>query len=281
GNYAAANAFLDALARHRRAHGLPAVALAWGLWADASEMTGHLDDVDLRRMRRSGVLPLSTRDGMALFDAAPGVDASLLVAARIDLAALRGDAVPALFKGLVRAPARRGVAASGAGEQAGPSLAQRVAGLEPADRERVLTDVVRGEAADVLGHSTAVSIGPDRQFKDIGFDSLTAVELRNRLNGVTGLRLPTTLVFDHPTPKAVARFVAEELPTGNSGLAGQLDQLEAGLWADSVDHEVVAERLEKLVLRLREPARVAAEADIDTVSVDRLLDLIDEEFDLS
>ncbi|MCP2241558.1 SDR family NAD(P)-dependent oxidoreductase, partial [Lentzea aerocolonigenes] len=283
GNYAAANAFLDALAQHRRAAGLPAVSVAWGLWADSSEMTGHLNQVDLARMRRSGVLPLSAGDGMALFDAAPGADAALVVGARIDVAALRDSTVPELLKGLVRAPSQRGVA--GAGEQSGPTLAQRVAGLSASERERVLIDVVRGEASAVLGHATTASVGNDKQFRDIGFDSLTAVELRNRLNGMTGLRLPTTLVFDHPTPKAVARFLAAELPSHSAadGLLSQLDRLEAGLRAaDDADHEAIAERLEKLVLRLREPARVAgAEADIKSASVDQLLDLIDTEFDLS
>ncbi|MEU7104978.1 type I polyketide synthase [Streptomyces sp. NPDC046215] len=216
-NYAAGNTFLDALAAHRTAQGLPATSLAWGLWEEASASTGHLDDVDLQRMARSGLLPLSSADGMALFDASattgPAGDA-VLAATRLDLAALRkqsGEPLP-LLRGLVPAGRRRaGTAAAG-----GSSLAGQLAGLSRDERGRMLTDLVRTHVAGVLGHSGQGTVDADRAFKELGFDSLTAVELRNRLNAATGLRLPTTLVFDHPNPGALAAhlgtLIADEDP---------------------------------------------------------------------
>ncbi|MEV0643481.1 type I polyketide synthase, partial [Streptomyces sp. NPDC050619] len=205
GNYAAANTFLDALAQHRRARGLPATSLAWGLWAEDG-MAGSLDAADLERISRSGIAPLSNEDGLALFDAALGSTEPLLVPAALDLAAVRRmPNVPGLFHGLVRQSVRR----TGAGEGSG-TLANRLAGLSDGDRARALLDLVRAEVALVLGHSSADTVAPDRAFKELGFDSLTAVELRNRLNAATGLRLPTTLVFDYPNPGVLAEHLAAE-----------------------------------------------------------------------
>ncbi|MCC5481302.1 SDR family NAD(P)-dependent oxidoreductase, partial [Streptomyces sp. JA03] len=215
GNYAAANAFLEGLAQRRRAEGLSASALAWGLWAEASGMTGELDDVDLRRIARGGVLPLSSEEGLALFDTAVGVDEAVLLPMRLDLAALRAETaatgtVPALLRGLVRTPVRR--AAGGPEVSAdGGSLAQRLLGLTHVDRERLLVDLVCERVAAVLGYSRADLVEPGRAFKELGFDSLTAVELRNDLRSVTGLRLPATLVFDYPTPGDLARYLRDEL----------------------------------------------------------------------
>nr|AEP40934.1 polyketide synthase type I [Amycolatopsis sp. FU40] len=207
GNYAAANAFLDALAQRRRAEGLPAVSLAWGLWEQSSELTGSLDKSDVGRMNRSGMTALSAEAGLALFDAAIGSEAAVLAPVRLDLAALRtAAAVPPLFRGLVRTPARR---AGRAGSADG--LRQRLAGVGEAERERVLLEVVRTHVAGVLGFSAPGAIGASRAFTDLGFDSLTALELRNRLNAATGLRLPATLVFDHPTPAALARQLQTQL----------------------------------------------------------------------
>nr|WLE93516.1 PKS T1 (KS-AT-DH-KR-KS-AT-DH-KR) [Streptomyces sp.] len=207
GNYAAANAFLDALAQRRRAEGLPAVSLAWGLWEQSSELTGSLDKSDVGRMSRSGMTALSAEAGLALFDAALGAEASVLAPVRLDLAALRSaDAVPSLFRGLVRTPARR---AGRTGSADG--LRQRLAGVGEAERERLLLEVVRTHVAGVLGFSAPGAIGAARAFSDLGFDSLTALELRNRLNTATGLRLPATLVFDHPTPTALARQLQTQL----------------------------------------------------------------------
>ncbi|HZN17913.1 MAG TPA: SDR family NAD(P)-dependent oxidoreductase, partial [Micromonosporaceae bacterium] len=219
GNYAAANAFLDALAAHRHAQGLPATSVAWGYWAQATELTGHLGQGDLARVRRTGVLPLPAGQGLALFDAACMLDEPALVAARLDTAALRAQAgagaVPALLRGLVRAPARRAVHEAAAASE----LSARLAGRSEAEQDRVLLDLVRTHAATVLGHTSLESVEPRRAFKELGFDSLTAVELRNRLGAVTGLRLPPTLVFDYPTPALLARHLREEVSGARSGAA--------------------------------------------------------------
>jgi len=207
GGYAAANAYLDALARHRAAHGLPATSLSWGLWEQVSALTAGLSDADRRRGARGGVGALPTADGLALFDAALATSEPHLVPVRLDLAALRGSGtVPPLLRGLVRPSTRtaaRGAAAS--------SLRQRFAALaEPARSEAALA-LVRDHVAEVLGHGSPAAIDPDRAFQEMGFDSLTAVELRNRLTEDTSLRLPATLVFDHPTPLALARRVLADL----------------------------------------------------------------------
>ncbi|WP_239157704.1 type I polyketide synthase [Streptomyces sp. SID13726] len=216
GNYAAANTFTDALAQHRRALGLPATSLAWGLWEERTGLTGHLEAGDVGRMRRTGVTALDSARGLALFDAALTAVQPLLVPIALDRAALRRQArsgsLPALLRGLVRtAPARRTAADTAAPADAGHTLAQRLAGTTPGEADRVLADLVRGHAATVLGHESATAVDLDRAFRDLGFDSLTAVELRNRLSTATGLRLPATLVFDHPTPQRLASHLRETL----------------------------------------------------------------------
>ncbi|MEU2794835.1 SDR family NAD(P)-dependent oxidoreductase, partial [Streptomyces sp. NPDC007100] len=208
GNYAAANAYLDALAAHRRAAGLPATSLAWGMWnTTASAMTGALADVDRSRMARSGAIGLSEEEGLALFDAAIADDRALSVALRLDPAALRGQDVPALLRALVRAPKRR--AAAGTGPDGG--FAGRLAGLAPDARRAAALDLVRTHVAAVLGFAGPDEITPDRAFQDLGFDSLTGVELRNQLGAAAGLRLSATAVFDYPTPQALADHLVTEL----------------------------------------------------------------------
>ncbi|GHC78395.1 type I polyketide synthase [Streptomyces flavofungini] len=198
-NYAAANAFLDALAQHRHASGLPATSLAWGLWADASGMTEDLAETDRGRLTRAGAAALSTEEGLRLFDAALALPAPVAVPMRLDLAPLRArpETVPPLLRALVRTA--RPEAAKAAG-----SLAARIAELPEDERLPALLDVVRTAVAAVLGHASAAEVEPERSFGDLGFDSLTAVELRNRLDAATGLRLPATLVFDYPTPVVLA-----------------------------------------------------------------------------
>ncbi|MGW5450306.1 type I polyketide synthase, partial [Streptomyces asiaticus] len=221
GNYAAANAFLDALAQHRRAHGLPGTSLAWGLWADSSGMTGELDEADVSRMSRGGVVALSATEGLELFDAAYRTDEALLVPVRLDLAAMRAEAastgvVAPLLRGLVRVPARRaaeGAAASGA-------LARRLAGLDEAEQLDALLELVRTQVAAVLGHDSLDTVEPHRSFRELGFDSLTAVELRNALGAVSELRLPATLVFDYPTPAVLAEFLRAEVVGAAAAVAG-------------------------------------------------------------
>ncbi|MGY1583073.1 SDR family NAD(P)-dependent oxidoreductase [Streptomyces sp. MN13] len=210
-NYAAANAFLDALARHRRAQGLPATSLAWGLWDGDTGMTGTLDEGDLARMRRAGMIGLTPEEGLALFDTAcAGADAAP-VPVRLDLAALRRTGAPSpLLRGLVRGPVRRTVDTAGQ-DTPGGALADRLAQLPAAERNRLLLDLVRTETAAALAFAGLDEVPPAKAFKELGFDSLTAVELRNRLNAATGLRLPATLVFDYPNPTALADLLATEL----------------------------------------------------------------------
>ncbi|WP_191878742.1 type I polyketide synthase, partial [Streptomyces filipinensis] len=221
GNYAAANTFLDALAEHRRAAGLRATSLAWGLWAQDSEstMTGSLDHTDLTRIKRMGLAAIPSADGLRMFDAALATDRAALAPIRLDTSAFRdgqGQPVPPVLRGLVRvAPVRRTARSAPKG-----SLGQRLAGLPEAEREQVVLGLVRTEVAAVLGHAGAQSVGADDSFKDIGFDSLTAVELRNRLNSAVGMRLPATLIFDYPNPLTLARFLtAEAAGTGEAAAA--------------------------------------------------------------
>ncbi|MFD4694474.1 SDR family NAD(P)-dependent oxidoreductase, partial [Streptomyces sp. NPDC058463] len=213
GNYAAGNAFLDTLAVHRRAKGLAAVSLAWGLWAESAGMGGRLSDTDLARMARAGTRPLSAEQGLALFDAALESDSPALVPIRLDLAAVRDSAeIPALLSDLVPAPTRRVVRRDAvAGSDSASTLKRRLAALGVPEQLDVLLDLVRTGAAAVLGHATADAIEAQRAFKELGVDSLTAVELRNRLTAATGLRLPVTLVFNYPTASELAEHLRTEL----------------------------------------------------------------------
>ncbi len=210
GNYSAANAYLDGLAQWRRAHGLPATSLAWGMWAQTSGMTAGLGSGDLHRVRRGGIVGLSTAEALDLFDRSVASGLSLLVPLRFDLASLGAEAAepPPLLRGLVRPARRTARPVPKAGEG---GLVERLARLSAAEQERLLIELIREQAASVLGFPTVDPIGPEQAFRDMGFDSLTAVELRNRLNTATGLRLPATLVFDHPTPLATAEFLRDEL----------------------------------------------------------------------
>ena len=208
--YAAANTFLDALASWRRADGLAGLSLAWGLWEQNSEMTAGLADTDRRRMTRLGIAPLSSQNGMALFDAATSTSRALLVPLALDTAALRhADSVPPVLQNLVDTPLRRRVVSATGGSELG--LARRLAGLSETEQDRLLTELVCSHAAAVLGHSGSEALDPQRAFKDLGFDSLVAVEFRNRLNTATGLRLSATLIFDYPTPRTLVGHLQTRL----------------------------------------------------------------------
>ena len=202
GNYAAANAFLDALATHRRARGLVATSIAWGFWAQATGLTGALRDDDVERMARGGIGALSNEEGLELFDAACAGSEALVVAARLDRGALRDQArigvIPPLLGGLVAAAPRGAPGAGG-------SLARRLAAASGGEREQLVLRDVLAHAAAVLGHGSPEAIDAQRAFKELGFDSLASVELRNRLAAASGLRLPSSLIFDHPTPVDLAR----------------------------------------------------------------------------
>ncbi|WP_245971032.1 type I polyketide synthase, partial [Streptomyces rishiriensis] len=234
GNYSAANAFLDAFAQWRRAQGLPTVSLAWGLWAESGGMIATMSESDQARMGRGGVLPLATEDGMALLDTALldttlSGEAPTLVPVKFDFTALteqaRAGHLPPMLRGLVRRPRRTArTAAAGTGSATGDSLADRLATLTHEAQQRHLVELVSGEVAVVLGHAGAGDVGAGQAFSDLGFDSLTAVELRNRLNAVTGLRLPATLIFDYPSPGVLAEFLRGELVGEEAGAGGSVDR---------------------------------------------------------
>ncbi|MEU3731013.1 type I polyketide synthase [Streptomyces sp. NPDC033538] len=270
--YAAANAHLDAFASWRRAQGLPALSLAWGPW-EGDGMAAALDGADAVRLRRTGLVPLTRQEGLALFDAALGAEAPVLLPLRVD-PARAGTDLPTVLRGPTAVAPRRAVARTAAGSDpgpAGPTLADRVAGLPRTERADLVLDLVRAEVAAVLGHTGTDGIPAGRSFKDAGFDSLTAVELRNRLTAETGLRLTPTLVFDHPTPQALAEHIDSELPGADTAVLALIGQLTQAVdQADTLDdraRQTLTERLRQLLTRLGEsggdtaPAGPGADTD--------------------
>ncbi|EFE78150.1 polyketide synthase, partial [Streptomyces filamentosus NRRL 15998] len=220
-NYAAANAFLDALAAHRAALGLPAKSLAWGLWGQVAGMGGKLAGADMSRHARGGLLPLTTEQGLALFDASLGTATAADVAVRLDLDALRTSPAqthPAL-RGLVGGGARRSAAGATGQDGTATTFAERLAALPEGERHTTVAGLVRAHTAAVLDYASAEEIDADLEFHRFGFDSLTAIELRNALDSATGLRLPATLIFDHPTPAALAAHLLDELTGTGTGAA--------------------------------------------------------------
>nr|WP_280275847.1 type I polyketide synthase [Nocardia wallacei] len=214
GNYAAANAVLDALAEYRRARGLPGASIAWGPWA-GDGMAGRLAGTDRQRMARAGLLEMPAAQALSILDGVIGSDLPVAVAARLDHAALeRGGFVPPILERLVRRPVRP-VATSDRAPRAS------FAGLTGKRRRQAVLDLVTAEAATILGYPEASDIDPHRPFLDLGFDSLSAVELRNRLRAATGLSLPATVAFDHPTSAAMAEFITGLL--GDTGPAADDD----------------------------------------------------------
>jgi malonyl CoA-acyl carrier protein transacylase len=287
-NYAAANAALDALAAGLRARGRTALSVGWGMWATATGMTGHLADAD-RDHATGDNTALSDADGLALLDAALAADRPHLVAARLDLAGLRARAgslpVPPLLRTLVPPPARR---AAGTEGQDAATLTARLAAADPSERRQTVLDLVRGHAATVLGHASAAAVDAERGFTDLGFSSLTAVEFRNRLSAATGLRLPTTLVFDHPsaarlTDHLLEQLVAEDPGSGPAELLAGLDRLDtalSGLGPKDTTHTRVISRLHALLARYDTAdgtALVTAAGDLNTADDENLFAFIDNE----
>ncbi|WP_307826936.1 SDR family NAD(P)-dependent oxidoreductase [Streptomyces pactum] len=308
-NYAAANAFLDALARHRRARGLPAHSLAWGLWEERSALTGALDDADLARFARSGVLPLPTATALALLDAARTTAEPALVPLRLDTSALRGPAAghraPALLRDLAGTGPAGPADTAGTGtatraDRAGTTggttrLGDRLAAMDDEQRRRVLLDLVRTHGAAVLGQTEPPRIDPEKGFLDLGFDSLADLELRDRLQEITGLELAATLIFDHPTALALADHLCEQYAVDDTVRLGpaleELDRLETFLTPFAADEEArstIALRLADLLTRWGGEARAtlgpgtgspdapAGRADLASATDDELFDLLED-----
>ncbi|MFH8760765.1 beta-ketoacyl reductase, partial [Streptomyces atroolivaceus] len=293
-NYAAANVFLDALAVRRRAEGLPAQSLSWGLWEETSELTATLGESGLRRMSADGLLPFSTEEGLALFDRAIASGLPHTAPVQLDRARLRGgEDTPALLRGLVRSAPRRATAPPA------QALRGRLSALPAGERQEALLETVRGQIAAVLKYGTGDQISATRPFTELGFDSLTAVELRNRLDRTAGTRLPTTLVFDYPTPEALTGRLLEILLPGTEAEEWgreTVDRLEAMLDDERDEAEVnkLTARLETLLLRWRERSRTLAGTapgggqaqdvgadELSEVSEEELLRYIDDEIGLS
>ncbi len=206
GNYAAANAFLDALGAYRRAEGLPATSLAWGAWDQAAGMTGSLSETDRGRFARSGIVSLSDEQGLELFDTAREIDKPFLLPARLDFGVLRTQAkagmLPAVFRKLIRAPTRKA-------SDAGGTLARELATSPESEWDSIVTNLVKSHVANALGHTNPDTVDMTRGLLELGLDSLGAVELRNRLSMATGLRLPAGLALDYPTAAALSSHIRD------------------------------------------------------------------------
>ncbi|ORB62309.1 type I polyketide synthase [Mycobacterium shinjukuense] len=290
GNYAAANAFLDGLAAHRRERGLPGLSVAWGLWEQGSAMTAHLAERDRARMNRAGLAPMPGAQAVGFLDAALLVDRSVVVAARLDHAALAGAAAPPLFRQLVT---HRRILAGADTVNSTSGLVSRLRGLSPERRHHELVELVCSNAATVLGRASG-DVDARQAFQDLGFDSLTAVELRNRLKTATGLTLSPTLIFDHRTPADLAEHLNAQLGTaadavGNepnllarfNEIAGELQTLldQPGWKPDDKKH--LTTRLHAMLTSLTAPAVAAPEEpfddDITTATESQLFAILDEE----
>ena len=284
GGYAAANAFVDGLARVRRGCGLAGVSLAWGPWAGGG-MVSRLGVGERERLGRSGLVPLGVGEGLGLLGRSLGAPGAVVVPVRVDVGvvAAGGEAFPGLLRSLA-GPVRRSAAAGGVGVS---GLAGRLAGLGGGEALRVVLEVVRGEAAGVLGFGSGGGVDAGRAFAEMGFDSLTAVELRNRLGVVTGLRLPPTLVFDHPNPTALAQHLVTrllpEVPSATVSMLQDLDKLEAAVpELDRSDRARIRAKMEALLAKWGETQK-ADEApddrDVESATEANIFDLIDSELE--
>ncbi|WP_156179068.1 type I polyketide synthase, partial [Saccharothrix sp. ST-888] len=275
-SYAAANAFLDGLAQHRRAVGLPAASLAWGAWSGSGGMADRLGEADSRRLAQSGVGALTEEAGLALFDAAVGRDEAVLMPALLDLAALaQGNRIPPLLRGLVRSSSSRRVVQ--AASTASAALRRSLAELPAEERITRLLDLVGTQAAGVLG---TAEVALDRAFSELGFDSLTAVEFRNQLNEATGLRLSATLIFDYPNPLVLAQHLETELaPADGAGGGDQEDAVRRALGAIPLarlrDSGLLDSLLELAGLKPRPESDEPAESgeSIDAMDAESLISL--------
>ena len=285
-NYAAANAYLDGLARERRRRGLPGISMAWGFWSLRSTHTGRLEGRDVGRIAGLGVAEMTTEEALALFDAAVDSEEPCPVTSRLDRRKLGEPDTPPVLRGLATGKRRGGRDTVDSGGSA--DLRARLTAGSVAENQRTLLDLVRNHAANVLRRSSAAQVAADKAFRDMGFDSLTAVELRNRLNRATGLRLLSAVAFDHPTPTALAEHLGEQLGVSAEDpgevVRAELDQWESrleSLTADAHARDQVVKRLEDLLGRWRDEPRpdskVITEESIATASDDEMFAILDRE----
>ncbi|MFV2013614.1 type I polyketide synthase [Micromonospora sp. LOL_027] len=281
--YAAANAFLDAFAVRRRAAGRPATAIAWGPWAGG----GMVDETASAHLRQLGIGELDPRLAAGRLVEAGGEETALVVA---DVDWARFGPIHTLAR---PRPLVAGLLppTAGPGQPVGPAeagtLVVQLAGLDDGDQLQVLSDLVRAQAAAVLGHGDATDVAPGTNFKDLGFDSVSAVDFRDRLGAVAGLRLPATIVFDHATPAALATYLRDELCGPGSEaepVLATLDRLEAlagPLTPDEIARTRITGRLQSLVSRLTEvvdgPAVTTVVDRLAEASADDVFDFIDKE----
>ncbi|TDT97698.1 8,8a-deoxyoleandolide synthase [Streptomyces sp. 846.5] len=297
--YGAANAYLDAFAEQRRGRGLPTTSIAWGAWGGG----GMVDESESDRLQRYGVPTMDPELAVTAFQQALDHDDTCLVVADIVWERFTAvytaarprhlfDEIPEVRRAAVAATAQQQRTANSEQEDEGVQFARRLTALGRAEQERTLLQLVRTQAAAVLGHSGPGAVSSEQAFRDLGFDSLTAVELRNRLRTATGLSLPATLVFDFPTPLALSRRLLTEIaPVQDLGTElSQLDELEALVATlDSGDETRtrIATRLQALLWRLNDaPVETAGVADtevggFDSASDDEMFDLIEKELGLS
>nr|WP_281382883.1 type I polyketide synthase [Actinomadura verrucosospora] len=285
GNYAAANSFLDALAARRRAQGLAAVSLAWGPWESAAGMAGQLTQADWERIGRQGLRPLTDADGLALLDAATSAPQPLQVPVRLDLAAMRGygGGLPPLLSGLTRHGVRRRAAQADAAS--GGGFVTQLAALPASERDQAVRTLVNTQAALVLGMDGPEAISEARTFRELGFTSLMALELRNQLGYAIGLRLPAGLVFDYPTPAALADYVRSRTigrVPDEQPVLDELERLESVLSAmpgDGDGRSKVISRLEGIVQDFRGGTgdNAAAFRELEVATDDEMFSLIDRE----
>ncbi len=290
GNYAAANAFLDALAIERHSQGLPAVSIGWGLWQASTDISDGLREIDRIRLSGAGLRALSSQEGLELLDTVGRGVAPFVIAARLDVTAFGGlieaGMLPALFRGLAQ------TSPGGASSNRRGSLLRGMRELPRPERAGAVLKAVRSEVATVLGHSSAASIDPHLTFKELGFDSLTALELRNQLGLVSGMGLPATLVFNYPTSALVAEYLlqriereklANEMPAHD-----ELEKLETTISTTSMDEgerAALHARLQTLIAQLGEDSDASQEHAVTSrlqgATADELIDFIDSELGVS
>ena len=287
-NYAAANTFLDALAAHRHAAGLPAHTIAWGLWEQPSAMTAATDHT---RLARHGITPMTPTDALHLFDTALHQPQPLLVAAHLDLPTLTNTAaLPPLLSKLTP-PAHHNTGRDTTQNTTTPTtLTTQLHQLSPENQHHLLTELITTALATTLGHPNPTTINPNDTFADLGTDSLTAIELRNKLKTTTGLTLPPTIIFDHPTPTTLATHLQQQLAkiapstaAAAGGIDAMIDRLEnvvVNAQLGDADRELVVAKLETILASVRSVEQAATDVtDIEAASDSELFQILDSEMD--